>query len=68
MKYSGWGSLMSRPEAGVVLGTLGVGRPSFLAEIKTYVFNLRTQHDLANVCKEIMCHSNIRNCATRTIL
>ena len=30
---------MSRPEADVVPGTLGVGRPSLLAEIKTYIFN-----------------------------
>ena len=32
---------MSRPKAGVVLGTLGRGgQPSLLAEIKTYIFNL----------------------------
>ena len=35
---------MSRPEAGVVPGTLGRGgQPSLLAEIKTYIFNLCNQ-------------------------
>ena len=34
---------MSRPEAGVVPGTLGRGgQPSLLAEIKTYIFNFCT--------------------------
>ena len=36
--------LVSRPKAGVVLGTLGVGRPSLLAEIKTYIFTLCTEY------------------------
>ena len=31
---------MSRPEAAVVPGTLGVGRLSLLAEINTFIFNL----------------------------